>query len=270
MTTYAIGDVQGCLKPLQALLQKINFDETTDTLWFCGDLVNRGPDSLETLRFIKQLGHSAVVILGNHDLHLLALAHGVGSVRRKDTLQPVLDAPDATELLSWLIQQPLVHTDKQLGHFMVHAGIPPQWSLSECVSYAAEVHAALRSPDPTFFFEHMYGNEPACWEPQLKGHERLRVITNYLTRMRLCDPQGFLELDYKGGAGGAPLGYQPWYAYRQHKSDSHTIIFGHWAALEGACPVEHIHALDTGCVWGGPLTAMNLETGQRFSDPSPQ
>jgi bis(5'-nucleosyl)-tetraphosphatase (symmetrical) len=265
MSTYAIGDVQGCLKQLKKLLKEIKFNTKKDTLWFCGDLINRGPDSLETLRFIKQLGNNAVVVLGNHDLHLLAIAHGTSTCRRKDTLHPILKAPDREELLSWLIQQPLVHTDERLGYMMVHAGIPPQWTLKECLRYAKEVHHALQGPKATLFFEHMYGNEPACWEASLRGQERLRIITNYLTRLRFCDPQGCLELDYKGGPEGAPLGYQPWYAYRQAKRDGLSIVFGHWAALEGACPVKHIHALDTGCVWGGPLTAMNLETKQRHS-----
>lgn len=265
MSTYAIGDIQGCMKQLKKLLKEIKFNAKKDTLWFCGDLVNRGPDSLDTLRFVKQLGNSAVVVLGNHDLHLLAIAHGTSTCRRKDTLHPILEADDRDELLSWLIQQPLVHTDKRLGYMMVHAGIPPQWAPKECLHYAKEVHLAIQGPNATQFFKHMYGNEPACWDPSLKGQERLRTITNYLTRIRFCDPQGCMELDYKGRPEDAPLGYQAWYSYRQAKQDGLSIVFGHWAALEGACPVKHIHALDTGCVWGGQLTAMNLETKQRYS-----
>ena len=266
MSTYAIGDIQGCMKQLEKLLKEIKFNTKKDTLWFCGDLVNRGPDSLETLRFIKQLGDSAVVVLGNHDLHLLAIAHGASRCRRKDTLFPILDAPDRDELLGWLIQQPLVHMDEQLGYLMVHAGISPQWTPKESLRYAGEVQAALRNPKKaSSFFKHMYGNQPACWDPALKGHERLRVITNYLTRIRLCDPQGCMEFDYKGDLDNTPIGFQPWYAFRQPKRDKLAIVFGHWAALEGACPLKHIHALDTGCVWGGPLTAMNLETQQRYT-----
>jgi bis(5'-nucleosyl)-tetraphosphatase (symmetrical) len=265
MSTYAIGDVQGCMKQLGKLLEAIHFNTKKDTLWFCGDLVNRGPNSLETLRFIKQLGDKAVMVLGNHDLHLLAIAHGTTTCRRKDTLRPLLDAPDSEELLNWLIQQPLVHTDERLGYMMVHAGVPPQWTLKECALYANEVHLALQGQSATHFFKHMYGNEPSCWEDSLKGQERLRIITNYLTRLRICDPRGCLELDYKGAPSSAPIGYQPWYAYREATHDKLSIVFGHWASLEGSCPVDHIHALDTGCVWGGLLTAMNLETKQRYS-----
>ena len=265
MSTYAIGDIQGCMKQLKKLLKEIRFNAKKDTLWFCGDLVNRGPDSLETLRFIKQLGKSAAVVLGNHDLHLLAIAHGTGTCRRKDTLHPILEAADKEELLSWLIQQPLVHTDERLGYMMVHAGIPPQWTPKDCVRYAKEVQLAIQGPKARQFFKHMYGNEPTCWDTSLKGQERLRTITNYLTRLRFCDPKGCMELDSKGNPEDAPLGYQAWYSYRQAKHDGLSIVFGHWAALEGTCPMKHIHALDTGCVWGGPLTAMNLETKQRFS-----
>lgn len=265
MTSYAIGDVQGCLPTLHKLLDRLCFDSQRDTLWFCGDLVNRGPDSLNTLRFIKSLGGSARVVLGNHDLHALALAHGVIKAHPKDTLEALLKADDSAELLHWLRQQKLIHCDPDLGYVMVHAGIPPQWTLLQALEYAQEVEGVLRSDSAADFYPHMYGNEPACWHEDLHGFARLRVITNYLTRMRFCTADGTLELKHKGGLDKTPQGFSPWYKFRTPQNDPYHIVFGHWSLLNGDCPVAHIHALDTGCVWGGPLTAMNLETRERIA-----
>ena len=265
MTTYAIGDIQGCFKSLQALLKRIDFLPGKDKLWLCGDLVNRGPDSLATLRYIMSLGDSAISVLGNHDLHLLAIASGASKARPKDTLTALLDAPDSKKLINWLAQRPLIHIDEKLGYCMVHAGIPPQWSPKMAERYAREVERILKGNPASAhtFFQRMYGNEPDQWHDDLSGSKRLRIITNYLTRMRFCNAKGRLELKSKGNAAEAPPNYQPWYQHRHLKRDKLNIVFGHWASLEGECSSPHIHALDTGCAWGGTLTAMNLKTGQR-------
>ena len=263
MSTYAIGDVQGCLPTLLELLDHIGFDAGSDTLWFCGDLVNRGPDSLNTLRFIKNLGDSARVVLGNHDLHALALAQGFGKAHPKDTLTTLLTAEDGPELLCWLRQQKLIHCDPNLGYVMVHAGIPPQWTLDQALLHANEVETVLSSNDAHDFYAHMYGNDPSCWQENLQGYPRLRIITNYLTRMRFCKADGTLELKHKGRPDQGPPGFKPWYRFRNPEQDAYQIVFGHWSLLNGECPVSHIHALDTGCVWDGPLTAMNLETREK-------
>lgn len=264
MATYAIGDLQGCLEPLQRLLEQIEFSPQ-DTLWFCGDLVNRGPDSLATLRFVKALGKQAVVVLGNHDLHLLALHHGICPGKRTDTLDDILSAPDRTQLLGWLQHQPLLHHDSQLGYTMVHAGIPPSWSIKKARRLAREVEYALRSRElAKGFFEHMYGNAPARWHKSLEGWERLRVITNYLTRMRFCTADETLDFAAKGGLDTQPPGYLPWYAWPNRKAVNNDVLFGHWAALQGQVDAAHVYALDTGCVWGGQLTAMRLEDRRFF------
>lgn len=266
MAVYAIGDVQGCLKTLQALLKKINFKPEDDQLWFCGDLVNRGPDSLATLRFVKSLQDtskkgktSAVVTLGNHDLHLLAVAFGATNERKSDTLTPILRAPDRDDLLDWLIQQPLFHQDKKLGFCMTHAGIPPQWSIAETRNYSREVEEKLTSPKARKFFQHMYGNTPDKWDENLKSWERLRLITNYLTRMRFCTPKGKLDFNSKGLLEDCPKGYIPWFESPKRNKDKLHILFGHWAALQGKCSNPNIYALDTGCVWGKQLSAFRLD-----------
>lgn len=264
MPTYAIGDVQGCLSTLQALLDRLRFEPGRDALWFCGDLINRGPDSLNTLRFIKNLGDSARVVLGNHDLHALALAQGFGKAHPKDTLTALFSAEDGPDLLYWLSQQKLIHCDPALGYVMVHAGIPPQWTFEQALRYAKEVEAVLSSGSEDFY-AHMYGNDPNCWQDSLQGYPRLRLITNYLTRMRFCKADGTLELKHKGRPDQAPPGFKPWYLFRKPDKDPCHIVFGHWSLLHGQCPVPHIHALDTGCVWDGPLTAMNLESRERFA-----
>ena len=259
MATYAIGDIQGCFTPLQRILNKIQFDPAADSLWIAGDMVNRGPHSLETLRFIYDIRDAVVAVLGNHDLHLLALAAGCCETRAGDTLQPVLDAPDKSILLDWLRHQPLMHCDHILGYSMVHAGIPPQWSITQARHYAAEVELVLKSDAYPNFLAQMYGNQPDKWDKALTGYDRLRVITNYFTRMRFCTSDGALELKTKGVIEDAPRGYLPWFKHVNRKAADENIIFGHWAALRGQIFEASTFALDTGCVWGGSLTVMRLE-----------
>ena len=265
MATYAIGDIQGCLPQLVQLLEQINYQAEEDRLWFAGDLINRGPASLETLRFIKSLGDSAKVVLGNHDLHLLAVAHGHGDLKRKDTLAEILMASDRDELMNWLRNQPLCHYDPQLNTIMTHAGIPPCWDLDKTLSLASEVEEKLKSDTVDDFFAAMYGNTPRKWSDDLTGMDRLRAITNYLTRMRFCDENSKLDLKSKEGINTAVKGYAPWFNYPTQLPENCHIVFGHWAAIEGITHQDNIHALDTGCVWGGSLTALRLEDRQRFS-----
>ncbi len=256
MTDYAVGDVQGCLDPLLQLLDKVAFDPNLDRLISVGDLINRGPKSLETLRFCYGLGDAFKMVLGNHDLHLLAIAHGVRSPTPKDTLDEILNAPDRAQLLDWLQQQPLL---LQVGQYhIVHAGIPPIWDLPKAHTLAAEVSCVLRSDAAGEYFSHMYGNQPAIWSENLSGPERWRVITNYLTRMRFCTAEGELELESKS-AIELVLPYRPWFAHSHHRNLNDKIIFGHWAALEGRDCGDNVFALDTGCVWGGPMRLMNLD-----------
>lgn len=264
MTVYAVGDIQGCLKPLKCVLDKVGFNPSQDTLWSVGDLVNRGPASLDTLRFIDGLGNACICVLGNHDLHLLACAHDRSRLRKSDTLLPILKAPDSEQLLANLRQRPLAHLDRSRNIIMTHAGVPPVWSPEETRQYAAEVEAVLRCDQqlPGFLAE-MYGNEPARWNPQLEGTPRLRLITNYLTRMRFCKADGTLELKSKDAPDEPPKGYAPWYRHPRREPDV-QILFGHWAALEGKVGIPGIHGLDTGCVWGNRLTLMNLDTGERL------
>ncbi len=264
MATYAIGDVQGCFDELRALLNEIKFDPTEDRLWFAGDLVNRGQKSLEVLRFVKSLGDRAITVLGNHDLHLLAVVQGRRSPLAKDQMEAILNAPDRDELCDWLRQQPLLHRDDELGYVMLHAGLPPQWSLDDAEARAAEVEHVLRSDESAEFINHMYGNEPAQWSDELAGWARLRFITNCLTRLRFCDEQGRLELNEKGAPGSQPEGYQPWFDLRAHQHDEHPILFGHWSTLGMRLP-GNVHALDTGCVWGGRLSALRIDGEPQWS-----
>lgn len=258
MTTYAVGDIQGCLEPLKGLLERLAFSPDRDQLWSVGDVVNRGPQSLDTLRFVKSLGPAFRMVLGNHDLHLLAAARGYRQPTPKDTLEEVLSAHDAPELLSWLQTQPLLIHDR--GYVMTHAGLPPQWSLASALARAKEVEAALRGPDASLFFQHMYGNTPALWRDDLPAPERWRVITNYFTRMRFCTAEGELELTCKLGPEQGPEGYAPWYSHTDRKTAGQKLIFGHWAALEGRACGAGLFPLDTGCVWGKRLRILNLET----------
>jgi bis(5'-nucleosyl)-tetraphosphatase (symmetrical) len=262
MTTYAIGDIQGCYDELLQLLELIHFEPKQDILWFVGDLVNRGHQSLETLRFIKSLGDSAITVLGNHDLHLLALAVANRSPRKKDTLHEILDAPDRDELLHWLRHRPLIHYDRERKQVLVHAGLPPQWKPRKAVEYAAEVEAILRSDQYAELFHNMYGNEPSLWDKELTGWPRYRFIINALTRIRYCSVEGRLNLNEKYAPGTQPGGLMPWFEVPERRSRKKEIIFGHWSTL-GLVKREGIIALDTGCVWGGTLTAVDLDDEQR-------
>lgn len=265
MATYAIGDIQGCLEPLQCLLEEINFDPLSDKLWLAGDLINRGPDTLATLRFLYQLRDSITIVLGNHDLHFIAVYYGLRKRGKNDTLDELLRAPDCADLVYWLRQQKLVHHDSILNFTMVHAGIPPQWDLSEALARAREVENILQSDKIDVFLSGMYGNLPSRWSNDLAGVDRLRLITNYFTRMRFCSADGELELQTKESADAAPVGFAPWFSFSERKTSAQKILFGHWAALEGRADVENVYALDTGCVWGGSLTALRLEDERWFA-----
>ena len=274
MAVYAVGDLQGCLDPLKCLLERVAFDPSKDQLWLVGDLVNRGPPSLETLRYLYAMRDALVCVLGNHDLHLLAAAHNIERLKKGDTLREILEAPDRADLLDWLRRQKLMHYDVDRDIAMVHAGIPPQWSLKKALRCAGEVEEALRDDARLLpFLDGMYGNEPSRWDSDLKGVTRLRVITNYFTRMRFCKADGTLDLKTKEGVGSAPPGYLPWFAHKQRKTAGQKIIFGHWAALEGKCNEPGVIALDTGCVWGGAMTLLNVDSGERHrcscEEPSP-
>jgi len=272
MARYAIGDVQGCYQSLVSLLDKISFDQTQDELWFAGDLVNRGPDSLDCLRLIKSLGreggHPAKVVLGNHDLHLLATYYGERSPKRKDTFDEIFQATDCKDLMSWLRHQPLMVWDKANNIAMSHAGIPHIWSIEEAYALSLEVSAQLQGVNSIEFFDVMYGNEPEIWSSSLKGMARLRVITNYLTRMRFVKPTGELDFAVKETLEEAPDSYVPWFSLP--RKDKTQLLFGHWAALSGITGLEgpekkQFQALDTGCVWGGTLTAINMDTSERIA-----
>ncbi|MCE9683801.1 symmetrical bis(5'-nucleosyl)-tetraphosphatase [Halomonas alkalisoli] len=271
MTTYAIGDLQGCHAEFVELLERLAFDPREDRLWLAGDLVNRGPASLACLREVRALGEAAVTVLGNHDLHLLAVARGGASLNRKDTLESILAAPDREALLDWLQSRPLLVRRAVAGQgdtVMSHAGVLPQWSPALAEGLAGEVAGELRSERSGAFLEQMYGNEPACWDDSLGGIERLRAIVNVLTRMRFIDAEGCLDFSAKEGLDSAPSGFAPWFCYP--RQDEARLVFGHWAALEGKAPGARarVEALDTGCVWGGRLTALNLSTGERIGVPS--
>ncbi len=274
MSTYAIGDVQGCHQELLSLLDRINFDENTDRLWFTGDLVNRGPKSLETLRFVRQLDDKAVTVLGNHDLHLLAIANGQAQYMHKgDTLEAILAAEDKDELLNWLRHLPLLHRDKQLGFVLIHAGLPPQWTVEQASTHALEVETVMAGDLYMEFFANMYGNTPDSWSEALCGWDRLRVITNYFTRLRYCDADGKMEFKEKSVPGTQALPYQPWFEIENRVNKDQKILFGHWAALRDyKVNYKHlgVYPLDTGCLWGGCLTALRLEDEKWFSVPSKQ
>jgi bis(5'-nucleosyl)-tetraphosphatase (symmetrical) len=269
MATYAIGDIQGCYEPLLALLDHLDFDQRADHLWLTGDLVNRGPCSLEVLRFVRDLGTGAVTVLGNHDLHLLALAYAAHPPKRKDTLAQVLRAPDRDELLDWLRSRPLIHHDAGLGYTVIHAGLPPQWDLDAALRCAGEVEAALRGAQAADFLQHMYGDYPARWEETGNGWERLRFITNCLTRLRYCDAEGRIDFADSGPPGTQRPGLMPWFRVPGRASAGLRIVFGHWSTL-GPFHAPGLHGLDTGCVWGGHLTALRLEDGQTFAVPCAQ
>jgi bis(5'-nucleosyl)-tetraphosphatase (symmetrical) len=265
---YAIGDVQGCYEPLQRLLDKIHFNERADRLWFVGDLVNRGPQSLKVLRFVKELALPPRVTLGNHDLHLLSRLFTENNLKNHDdTLHEILAAEDREELGHWLRQQSILFYDDYLNVVLCHAGIAPMWDLAQAMSLAQELEQVLRGKEYQHFLQHMYGNEPNHWDPSLNGIDRLRVICNYYTRMRFCTRDGNLFHGYKGTIKDAPPYLYPWFEVPNRLAIPADIVFGHWAALEGKCPHPHLHAIDTGCLWGGTLTALRLQDKQRFSVP---
>lgn len=268
MRTFVVGDIQGCYQSLRNLLEKLDFDSASDQLWSVGDLVNRGPQSLEVLRYCYSLGDAFKTVLGNHDLHLLAIARGHATPRKSDTLDDILASPDRDELLNWLQSHPLFYFDEKYRVALVHAGVPPQWNLEETLNYAAEVSGVLESDKADIFFSNMYGNTPDLWANNLVGPDRWRLITNYLTRMRFCTNEGQLELTHKEGPNSAPAGYMPWFNTRPRKLAEVPIFFGHWASLEGSVDQANLQALDTGCVWGGALTALEIGTLRRTSVPS--
>lgn len=262
MATYVIGDVQGCFPELQQLLNKIDYQPTRDALWFTGDLVNRGPQSLETLRFIKQLPASTVCVMGNHDFALLAIAAKAIALRKQDLLQAILDAEDRVELLTWLRHRPLLHYDPKSGFTLSHAGIYPAWDLTQARLLATEVEIVLRSSEYVDFLQHLYGDEPNVWNDNLTGWDRLRFICNAFTRMRFVSAQGELILHVKTSSSQHSH-LLPWFAVPTRRTQQDKILFGHWAALQGKCESPNVYALDTGCVWGNCLTAFCLENQQR-------
>lgn len=269
MATYAIGDIQGCFKQLKQLLRKIDFHSSHDHLWFVGDLVNRGPDSLETLRFVKKLVEEqrAVTVLGNHDLHLLAVGSGIRKLKDKDTFGDVLKASDAKELLAWLREQPLFYYDKKLDYALVHAGLAPQWTLLDALNTQNEISQILRSKHYEKLLHHMYSNKPVDVRPphHLTDWQRYRAEIDYFTRMRFCTAEGLIDLKITGKLDEQPKGYYPWFRVPNRAHKDLRIIFGHWAALQGNIDDPNVFALDTGCIWGNCLTAMRLEDQQRFS-----
>lgn len=262
MAVYAIGDIHGCVLPFEALLEKIAFDPSVDKLLLTGDLVNRGPHSLQTLRLIKKLDKSVITVLGNHDLHFLAIAERVRRSRSGDTFKPFRKAADLEELIAWLRQQPLVHCDKQLKVILVHAGIYPGWSRQQLVQYAREVELKIQGEKYLKFLKKMYGKKPSGWEQDgkaLTGWERIRFITNALTRMRYCNAKGDLNFTQKGAPGSQSKKLMPWYTHPAMKCKKWRIVFGHWSAL-GYAQNDNVISLDSGCVWGGKLTAVRLDS----------
>ena len=259
MAIYAIGDVQGCYSELNRLLEKIAFDPADDQLWFCGDLVNRGPESLQTLQFVKSLGDRAISVLGNHDLHLLALHHGVYKVRDTSSLQQVLDSSERDELMDWLQRLPILHFDEMHNALLVHAGVHPDWGLSKALKLASEVETALRGKQAKKFLSKMYGNKPTVWSDDLTGSLRLRVITNIFTRMRYFNAARELDFD----AAGSPRktmgsGLTPWFQMESVLREDKRVFFGHWSTLPVGC-YGRCFALDGGCVWGGHMVALRID-----------
>ncbi|MDR1647881.1 MAG: symmetrical bis(5'-nucleosyl)-tetraphosphatase [Zoogloeaceae bacterium] len=261
MATYAIGDLQGCYDALRRLLDRCAFDPAADRLWLVGDLVNRGPKSLAVLRFVRGLGDAATAVLGNHDLYLLMMAAGVKRRASDDTLIQVLEAPDRSELLRWLVSLPLFHVEKK--HVLVHAGLLPQWTVPQAQALADEVRAVLTGKNSDKLLLNLLGDRPDRWDDGLEGWPRLRVIINAFTRMRFCTEDGRMAMHAKGPPESAPSGTMPWFAWPQRMSRSHTIVCGHWSAL-GFYRGEGLIALDSGYVWGGKLTAVRIEDGEVF------
>ncbi|MEM8593635.1 MAG: symmetrical bis(5'-nucleosyl)-tetraphosphatase [Pseudomonadota bacterium] len=268
MAVYAIGDLQGCLDALHALLTKINFNSDSDTLWFTGDLINRGGQSLETLTELHAIRDNIVSVLGNHDLHCIAAYYGHKQLTKNSDLNAVLNAPHADELIQWLTTLPLLHherIDSQHDYTLVHAGIAPHWTLSQARAYAAEVETVLRSHQRDDLLANMYGNSPTAWSDDLVGHDRLRCIVNHFTRMRYVTDTGDLELKSTMHPKDAPTHLTPWFHFPNRPARNDTILIGHWASLAGDSGLDNVMALDTGYVWGGALTALNLNTHERIS-----
>jgi bis(5'-nucleosyl)-tetraphosphatase (symmetrical) len=264
---YAIGDLQGQVKPLEALLAQLEAEGTPFSVWLTGDLVNRGPDNAETLRFVRALGTRATTVLGNHDFYLLGLACGAIQRSADDTLDDVLCAPDRDELIDWLRRRPLMHVEDNFA--LVHAGLLPNWTVKRARELAGEVEAVLQGPRWIEFLGRLWGTEPTAWRDDLTGWDRLRVIVNAMCRMRMCSPDGHMRLKYKGPLAGAPKDVLPWFRVPGRRSTTHKLVCGHWSAL-GYHSGDGILALDTGCVWGGCLTAVRLEDGRIFSVRCPQ
>jgi bis(5'-nucleosyl)-tetraphosphatase (symmetrical) len=264
MATYAVGDIQGCFTSFTDLLQEVGFNASSDRLWLVGDLINRGPDSLAMLRWAKRHSDALHVVLGNHDLHTLAVAEGFVEAHRYDTLQPLLTAPDRQDLLDWLRTRHMAHAEGD--YLMVHAGVLPQWDARQALHLAGEVEAVLRGDDYRDFLAHMYGNHPNHWEDDLHGMSRLRVVTNALTRLRVCSPDGKMDFRFKGELSDIPEGLTPWFDLPERRSNDKTLVFGHWSAL-GLLVRDNLIALDTGCLWGGKLSAMRLEDRRVFQVP---
>jgi bis(5'-nucleosyl)-tetraphosphatase (symmetrical) len=273
LATYIVGDLQGCYAELLDLLELVAFDASNDQLVLAGDLVNRGPQSLECLRFAMGLGERAVAVLGNHDLHLLAASAGARKLKPSDTLNPILQAPDRAALLAWLTACPLAHWIAPQNLLVVHAGVPPAWTLGDARQHAAELETVLRSTQRDDFLHDMYGNSPGLWQESLSGHDRLRFITNALTRMRYVSEEGHLDMEHSGPPGEQPGHLVPWFAHPERATQGIRIAFGHWATLQNKHPVNPMHGvfhLDTGCVWGGQLTALRAEDSAIFTVPSRQ
>ena len=274
MSTYAIGDIQGCYSELQNLLNEINFDERRDELWFAGDLVNKGPKSLQTLRFIKALGVNAKITLGNHDLHLLAVAKNIQPLLKKDTIQEILAADDVKELIDWLKSRPLLITDDNLNFTMVHAGLPPQWSLENAKEFSKECELILQGEKINKLLAEMYGDTPNIWVNSLQDYAKQRFIINCFTRIRFCNSDGMLDFDTKVAPGKQNTSLIPWYSLPNRKTKDNKIIFGHWSTVhignEKNFKQYNVYPIDTGCLWGGRLTAMRLEDEKVFSVPSEQ
>ncbi|HHH0375367.1 TPA: bis(5'-nucleosyl)-tetraphosphatase (symmetrical) ApaH [Yersinia enterocolitica] len=268
MSTYLIGDVHGCLDELLSLLAQVDFDPQHDTLWLTGDLVARGPASLDVLRYVRSLGSAVRMVLGNHDLHLLAVYAGISRNKPKDRITPLLEAPDADELINWLRRQPVLQVDDKLKLIMAHAGITPQWDIETAQMCAREVESVLSSDSYPLFLDAMYGDMPNNWSPELTGLARLRFSTNALTRMRFCFPNGQLDMICKDTPENAPAPLKPWFELPRLVSPEYSIIFGHWASLEGKGVPEGIYGLDTGCCWGGNLTLLRWEDKRYFIQPA--
>ena len=263
MAYYAIGDVQGCYDPLRRLLDKLKFDPTKDQVWFAGDLINRGPKSLETLRFIMSLGDSARSVLGNHECHFLAIAHGYKKPHRADTFDKMLEAEDIDSLIEWVRTRPFFYEDHKLGYSMLHAGVPPQWSIEDTRQHARELEKVISGKRLKKFLAEMYGNQPDIWNEKLSGNERLRFIINCFTRMRFCDKKGRLDLSVKSAIDTQEKHLMPWFKAPHRRTANSKILFGHWSTL-GLHQENNVTCLDSGCLWGGALSAIKLGSPEQF------